>query len=260
MNGLKNLAGHDVSIFLCRFVLTPKGIDFVLNEAIAEDMYPDIDVQLKPLAHACCETLLRYRHLSVSDTIMDINILDTGEGEVMLSKGLGMYVQEKEKQNLFADAQTICDLLNEVMARRTLEMNEGKIGPKVKSTVTPEQLSLGLEELGQAKYAQFKLESLMRGYFPKPGFQPLRPEELPRGVVASPGYDHRGMCLVFCHTTLGELGRIVLIGLPEGKTLLQSDIYLGPDRGVGTLAKKRKKLFLEVVTIVERCFHNNFPD
>jgi len=54
-------------------------IDFVVNEAIAEDMYPEIDEKMKPLVHVCCETLLRYRHLSVSNTIMDGNFLVTGE-------------------------------------------------------------------------------------------------------------------------------------------------------------------------------------
>ena len=86
MDHLKNLAGNDVALFLFRCVLRGKGIDFVLNEGIAADMYPDVDEKLKPLVHACCETLLRYGHLSVSDTIMDGTILDTGEFEVMLSK------------------------------------------------------------------------------------------------------------------------------------------------------------------------------
>jgi len=84
---LKNIAGNDVSIFLFRFELRGNSIDFVLNEAIAADMYPDIDEKTKPLIHACCETLLRYRHLSVSNTIMDGNFLVTGEFEVMLSRG-----------------------------------------------------------------------------------------------------------------------------------------------------------------------------
>ena len=84
---MKNIAGNDVSIFLFRFELRGKGIDFILNEAIAEDMYQYIDEKLKRLVHACCETLLRYKHLSVSNTIMDGNILATGEFEVMLSMG-----------------------------------------------------------------------------------------------------------------------------------------------------------------------------
>ena len=90
---LKNIAGNDVSIFLFRFELRrSNGIDFVLNEAIAEDMYPDIDEKMKPLVHACCETLSRYRHLSVGNTIMDGNFLVTGEFEVMLSKWLGQHL------------------------------------------------------------------------------------------------------------------------------------------------------------------------
>jgi len=83
MNTVKNVAGNDVSIFLFRFALTSNGMTFVINEAIAADMYPDLDEELKPLAHACCETLSRYKHLSISNTIMDGNILATGEFEVM---------------------------------------------------------------------------------------------------------------------------------------------------------------------------------
>ncbi len=57
---MKNIAGNDVSIFLFRFeLLGSRGIDFVLNEEIAADMYPDVDEEMKPLVHACCETLLR---------------------------------------------------------------------------------------------------------------------------------------------------------------------------------------------------------
>ena len=126
MNKLKNLAGNDVSIFLFRFELRGNGINFVVNQAIAEDMYQDVDEQLKPLAHACCETLLRYRHLSVSNTIMDGNILAMGEFEVMLSKGLGRHFAETEKQQVFQDAKTIADLLVAVMGRKTQELKDGK--------------------------------------------------------------------------------------------------------------------------------------
>jgi hypothetical protein len=56
---LKNIAGNEASIFLFRFELRGRGIDFVLNEAIAADMYPEVDEELKPLVHACCKTLLR---------------------------------------------------------------------------------------------------------------------------------------------------------------------------------------------------------
>src|SRR5215472_16726427 len=117
MNHVKNVAGNAVSLFLFRFELHGNGIDFVVNQAIAADMYPDVNEKLQPLAHACCETLLRYRHLSVSNIIMDGNILATGEFEVMLSKGLGRHFAETEKQQLSQDAKTIADLPVEVMDR-----------------------------------------------------------------------------------------------------------------------------------------------
>jgi len=122
---MKNIAGNEVSIFLFRFELLRNGIDFVLNEAIAADMYQDTDDKIKPLVHSCCETLLGYRHLSKSNTIMDGNFLVTGEFEVMLSKGLGQYFTPTEKTQLFQDAKTISDLLSLVMDRRTQEIKKG---------------------------------------------------------------------------------------------------------------------------------------
>jgi hypothetical protein len=72
MNHVKNGAGNVVSLFLFRFEFSGNRINFVVNEAIAADMYPEVDDQLKPLAHACCETLLRYKHVSVSNIIRSI--------------------------------------------------------------------------------------------------------------------------------------------------------------------------------------------
>jgi hypothetical protein len=123
---LKNIAGNDVYIFLFCFELRGNGIDFCMNEGISEDMYPDVDEQLKPLVQACCETLLYYKNLSTSNTIMDGNLLATGEFEVMLSKGLGKYFPEDEKQELFQDAKKIADLLLMVMDRRSKDEKEGK--------------------------------------------------------------------------------------------------------------------------------------
>ena len=116
---MRNLAGNDVSLFLFQFELHEAGIDFVLNEGIAADMYQDLEAQLKPLVHACCETLLRYRPLSRSQIMMDGNILVSGEFEVMLSQGLGRYFEPQEKARLFQEAKQIADLLILVMHRRT---------------------------------------------------------------------------------------------------------------------------------------------
>src|SRR5919109_3939309 len=144
-------------------------------------MYHDIDEKLKPLAHVCCETLLRYRHLSVSNTIMDGNILATGEFEVMLSKGLGRYFAETEKQQLFQDAKNIADLLVAVMDRKTQEEKEGKdVRPAhTPAPPDPRQIQQGLEELGHAKRLQGEWRWLAEGQRVRPGLKQLRPEDLP---------------------------------------------------------------------------------
>src|SRR5688572_9034964 len=139
--------------FLFRFELNDNGISFVLNKEIVADMYQDVDEIIKPLAHACCETLVRYRHLSVSNTIMDGNILDTGEFEVMLSKGLGRHFAEAEKQELFQDAKKIADLLIAVMDRRTKEEQEGK--PSCPSRKpSPPDLTMAKQGLSNLEYAK----------------------------------------------------------------------------------------------------------
>jgi hypothetical protein len=126
---MRNLAGNDVSLFLFQFELRGAGIDFILNEGIAADMYQDLDEQLKPLVHTCCETLLRYRHLSISKIMMDGNFLLSGEFEVMLSQGLGRYFRPQEKARLFQDAKQIADLLVMVMNRRTQAEKVGRPQP-----------------------------------------------------------------------------------------------------------------------------------
>ncbi len=262
MNSLKNLAGDDVSLFLFRFELSGNGINFVLNKAIAADMYQDLDEKIKPLAHACCETLMRYRHLSLSDTIMDGNILDTGEFEVMLSKGLGRHFAEDEKQQLFQDAKNIADLLIAVMDRRTKEEKERK--PQIPSykrfSQNPKRIKRGLEELGQAKRFKAELQWLAEGKQVRPGLKQLRPEDFPSGVIASRGYDHRGHCLTFEHNTLEELGKIVLIKIREGRMLIQAELYKGQENVEAPLVQKKKKVFGQVVATVSNCFNENFPE
>jgi hypothetical protein len=262
MNHLKNLAGNDVAIFLFRFELISNGINFVLNEGIAADMYPDVDEKLKPLAHACCETLVRYKHLSVSATIMDGTLLDTGEFEVMLSKGLGRHFADEEKQQLFQDAKSIADLLIEVMDRRTKAGREGKQprSSDTRSSQRPKPIKQGLEELGAAKRLQAELQWMLEGQRVRPGLKRLRPEDLPPSVKASRGYDHRGHCLTFAHETLGELGKIVLINMREGKMLLQAEICKAPDDMPAPLVQKKKHVFEQIVTTVNNRFDENFPE
>lgn len=254
---MKNIAGNDVAIFLFRFeLLDSNRIDFVVNEAIAEDMYPDIDAKMKPLVHVCCETLLRYRHLSVSNTIMDGNFLVTGEFEVMLSKGLGLHLALDEKQRLFQDAKRIADLLDEVMARSTEEMKKGKqhTPHPIDRTPNPKKIKKGLEELAKEKFRQEELRWIAEGQQIRPGLKPLRPDDLPRDVSASKGYDHRGLSYVFEHKKYGELGRIVMIKAGEQKMLMQSDLSLGQEKPESAIAKKKRKLFEEVIATVSARF------
>lgn len=251
---LKNIAGNDVSIFLFRFVLKNNGIDFVLNEMISEDMYPDLEEKLKPLVKVSGETLLRYRNLSISDTIMDGNILTTGEFEVMLSKGLGKYFNEEEKNNLFADAYKIQCILSEVMDRKTKEIKTGINTTSYQREIPINVNDESVKELADEKALKYQLLNLLENKPIRKGLKQLRPEDLPEGVFAERGYDHRGHCLEFKHKIYGPLGRITLIGISNGKTLVQSDFNIQDEK----TTKERKKLFYEVIEIVNKMFSENF--
>ncbi len=268
---LKNLAGNDVAIFLYRFVLRgDDGIDFVMNEGIAADMYGDVNENLSPLVHACSETLLRYKHLSVTPEIMDGSILTTGQFEVMLSRGLGDRFQKKEKQELFNDAKRIADLLVEVMDRRTKEAKKGKHPDPVPDTSSrgssppgppdPAKLKEGLQKLGEEKDLRDKAKWSFEGKKVRPGLRRLRPEDLPPGVTASRGYDQRGHCLTFSHETLGELGKIVLIPVGENRTMIHADFLLASEDPNSPSAKNRMDVFEKVVAVVNGGFLENFPE
>jgi hypothetical protein len=267
MNGLKNLARNDVACFLFRFELqNGNAIRFVINQAIAEDMYPEIDEQMKPLAAACCETLARYRHHSVSTTIMDGNLLDTGEFEVMLSRGLGRYLATEEKERLFQDAKKLADLLIAVMERRTNMEKEGKPqNPPYKLfqqeiTALHPQIKAGFAKLGHERSLQSEFQWLLEGKTIRPGIKRLTPQDLPPHVQAARGYDHRGHCYVFTHTTLGELGKILVIKTPDDKTLLQAELHVGQEQEGSPLFRKRKALFEKLVARVHDHFAENFPE
>ena len=257
---LKNIAGNEVSIFLFRFELRGIGIDFVLNEEIAADMYPEVDEELKPFVHACCETLLRYKHLSVSNTIMDGNFLMSGEFEVMLSKGLGLHFAEDEKARLFQDAKHIADLLATVMDRRTQELKQGKqpLPPPITHPPDPRKIKQGLKKLGKAKHHEAQFQWLAEGRPRRPGLRPLRSADLPPDVTTAIGYDHRGHCYQFEHKQLGELGRIVLIQVREQKMLMQAELYQGQDKPESPTTKMRRAVFEQVVATVNASFEEKF--
>jgi hypothetical protein len=149
-------------IFLFRFDVIRDKIEFVLNEQIAYNMYPDCEKRLRPLVITSCQTLLKYRHLSVSKTIMDGNILDTGEFEVMLSKGLGQFFDENEKNKLFMDAGKISEIMCEVMERSTLEEKDNEINTSKVSFTEKEWYDINsmemLVELGEKTLIEAKTQ------------------------------------------------------------------------------------------------------
>lgn len=103
-------------IFLYRFDLKDNGIDFVLNEQIAADMLPYYEEMLRPLVASLAETLSFYRAFSKHPTILTGKILDNNELEIMLSEGLGQYIDVYTKnQIIFENGKLIADILIKVM-------------------------------------------------------------------------------------------------------------------------------------------------
>jgi hypothetical protein len=108
-------------IFLYRFDLKDNGIDFVLNEKIAADMLPYYEEMLILLVASLAETLSFYRAFSKHPTILTGKILDNNELEIMLSEGLGQYIDVYTKnQIIFENGKLIADLLIKVMDYYTL--------------------------------------------------------------------------------------------------------------------------------------------
>jgi len=146
------------------------------------------------------------------------------------------------------------------MDRKTQELKDGKQGgpPRRLSPRSPQKIKTGLQELGQAKRLQAELQWLAEGKRLRPDLKQLRPEDLPSGVTASRGYDHRGHCLIFEHNTLGELGKIVLSKMRDDQMLLQAELYAGHAEVESPLVKQKKQVFEQVVAAVNNCFNENF--
>lgn len=249
-----NLAGHQVSIFLFRFVVRKNTIKFDLNEVIAKDMYPDIEEQMQPLAQACGETLLRYKHLCKNDTLMDGSILVDGCFEVMLSKGFGKHFVESEKQSLFNDAHKISNLLQEVMRRRTIEEEQGldlATTPVTQKIIRTATTSKRLEELGKQQHELQQLIYDAFGIRPKPGMKRLTPDDLPNGVVAKNGYDHRGRCVAFEHHTLGDIGKIVFTSIEGDKLLMEAEVSRDEN------LEEKKKILETIFATISTAMNSN---
>jgi len=187
---------------------------------------------------------------------MDGNILEDGCFEVMLSKGLGRHFAEQEKQHLFQDAKNIADLLTLVMDKRTQELKqERKVVQHFEQyPQNPMKIKEGLEKLGQEKRLLAELQWLVEGKQIRPGLKQLRPDDLPSGVIASRGYDHRGHCLALDHHPLGELGKIVLIKISDDQMLMQAELYTGGGNLQDSLVKQKREILEAVVSTVNNCF------
>jgi hypothetical protein len=99
---------------------------------------------------------------------------------------------------------------------------------------------------------------MIEGKRVRPGLKRLTPKDLPNGVNASRGNDHRGHCYVFAHKTLGELGKILVIKTPDDKTLLQAELYTGQEPADSPGFKKRQNIFGELVATVDTLFKDTF--
>lgn len=64
---------------------------------------------------------------------------------------------------------------------------------------------------------------------------------------------------MFEHQTLGDLGKIVLINMSDGQTLIQAELYQGQEDMESPLAKQRRAVFESIVATVNNRFDENFP-
>lgn len=250
---MKNLAGHDVSIFLFRFEPLKGGIDFVLNEDIAKDLYPETGLQLQPLIQACGETLIRYKGICNGKIIMDGNVLLDGCFEVMLSPGLGKYFAEREKQNIFNDAHKIAKILMDVMDRRTKEIQSGTYpGPQAFTKKICGKADEGLEALGQQERGRADKFDNQGHHWPN--LKQLALADLPEGVVAKLSYDHRGCCLAFTHKTFGYLGKVVVSSIGT-ETLMETELSIENPQHL----EQKKAVLKEIVAVLQSAIRNTIP-
>ena len=99
------------------------------------------------------------------------------------------------------------------------------------------------------------MQWLAEGVPLRPGLRQLRPDDLPPDVTASSGYDHRGLCYVFDHKKLGELGRVVLSKTAlDQETLMQAELYMGREKPGSATAKKKQEIFEKVVATISASF------
>ena len=92
----------------------------------------------------------------------------------------------------------------------------------------------------------------------KKNIRQMKPEDLPKGVVANLGEDYRGLCYIFDHIEHGCLGKLVMISIEEKKQKLVYDFFEGNELRGSSNYIKRMEIFREVVQIVSQAFDVNF--
>lgn len=244
---MNNIAGHEASIFLFKFIINGNGISCILNDSIAEDMRQNAKEQFQSLSTACMQTLQRYKELSRGDVIFDCYILTDGHVEVMLSKGLGNHFIEEEKQNLFDDAAKMAVILQDVMAQASKEMEEGTYtGPE---QYTPQYNSTGkiqndIQKLGEAQDQSEDTAYHIRKY---QYLVTLLNEHLSPDLKVSRSYDHRGYSLAFEHEKLDYIGKIVIVEDGFGEVNLAGELSNeSPD-----LTQKKTEVFKLILEVIK---------
>ena len=137
------------------------------------------------------------------------------------------------------------------MSRNSSKEREGA---KHNSEV-PLNMKQSLEHLGKEQRLESELKAIAEGKTIRPGIKQMHPDDLPEGVTTTCGYDHRGTCYSFEHKTEGELGRIVLISLPNGQTQMQAELFYGSNQ---PNLETKKAIFGEVVSVISNYFDEQF--
>lgn len=205
---MKTFLGNKVEIYLCEIKRTAIGLEAFINDAIVEDMLSSDRQDFNFLSTACMETLNRFKHLTKSNKLMEVHLVDDGM-EVNLPKGFGKHIPEKIKSNLLDDASKIGHLLIKVMDREESD--------------DPELQSL-LEETAREEW-QKENEAYSRDLQEEfKGYKQLSPSILPEGILASRGKDHRGYCIQIEHEIHGYLGRLIITPHDSGHSQMLSEV------------------------------------
>lgn len=191
---MKTLLGSEITIYLLEVKRKGSGLEMFINDVISEDMLEIDHKDVKFIGNSCLETLSRYKHLTNSNILMDVHLVEDGM-EVNLPQGFGKHIPDKEKTSLFDDAAKIGNLLIDVMDR------DESPGAEFEAMVRE---SAQDEWQGENEEYSIELQKEFSGY------KQVTPDILPEGIVASRGRDHRGYCLIIDHEDHGYLGRLII--------------------------------------------------